>query len=268
MGSKPPEKEPIPPHSDTQFVEQIKLMSATSTCAKYNWKNRGIAPQGYLKGMAISFARSLCRLKLNEQNLSNVIKIMSSANSQISTKDALAHYENNFKKFPSDLTFAGENPLRAIYVLGIGLGMRESSGKYCEGWDKAAGSNRPSSAGEAGLFQTSFDSMKGSSALADLYSEYKKSSSTFCLLNTFKEGVRCPASSTLGNGEGADFQIFTKACPAFATEYAMTLLRFKRGHFGPINRLEAEVVPACDNLLKNIQEQINIDPENSCRDIL
>jgi hypothetical protein len=109
--------------------------------------------------------------------------------------------------------------------------------------------------------------MGASPELAKLYTEYKTTASDRCFLSTFKEGASCSSSSNLGTGAGADYQAYNKACPAFATEYAMTMLRILRGHYGPINRREAEVIPACDQLLKNVQELINRDSENACQDI-
>ena len=46
------------------------------------------------------------------------------------------------------------------------------------------------------------------------------------------------------------------------------MLRILRGHYGPINRQEAEVVPGCNQLLKNVQALIEQDTENACADIL
>lgn len=250
------------------YIDHIKELASSSTCASYSWKNRGRAPAGYIKGVALSFARSLCRLKVSEQAPTPLIAIMSTADTHNDKKDALTHYENNFFKLPIQINFAGIEPLRAVYVLGMGLGMRESSGTYCEGWDKSAGANRSSSAAEAGLFQTSYDSMVLSPELSKLYSEYKTTSSARCFLNVFKEGASCSSSSILGTGAGAIYQAYNKACPAFATEYAMTMLRIQRSHYGPINRLEAEVVPACDQLLLEVQDLVNSDPNNVCNEIL
>ena len=156
--------------------------------------------------------------------------------------------------------------MRATFTLEMGLGMRESSGAYCEGWDKSAGGGRPSSAGEAGLFQTSYDSMVVSPELSNLYAEYKANPSK-CFLNVFKEGASCANSATLGSGAGADFQNFTKSCPAFATEYTAIMLRLLRGHYGPINRQEAEVVKSCGQLLSDIEVMVGRDPETTCQDI-
>lgn len=266
-----PTPTPVPPTTSGPvggpYVDQIKELAGSSSCASYSFKNRGKAPAGYIKGVALSFARSLCRLKKSEQNPSGIAAIMSKANSHNDAKDALSHYDTNLKSLSLQIETAGVEPLRADYVLGLGLGMRESSGTYCEGWDRSAGSNRPSSAGEAGAFQTSFDSMASSPELSKLYSEYKNSDSSRCFLDVFKQGASCSSLSNLGTGAGADYQAFNKSCPAFAAEYAMTMLRIQRSHYGPINRKEAEVVPACNQMLKNVQDLIDRDPENACQDI-
>lgn len=250
----------------TPYADQIRELANVSSCAQYNWNNRGQAPIGYIKGMAISFAHSYCRLKKNNSVPDSVVQIMSAPNTYADANDALAHYQDIFSSMSFTNDVAGVGPLLSLYSLGIGLGMRESSGSYCEGWDTSAGSNRSSDTGEAGLFQTSYDSITASSALTTLYSDYKLNTSK-CLLNTFKEGVSCGSSSILGTGAGADFQVFTKACPAFATEYAMTMLRVRRSHYGPINRKEAEVTSACYQLLVNVKDFINQDIQNTCLEI-
>lgn len=245
------------------YSEFIKNLAQNSTCAKYNWKNRGRAPAGYIKGMALSYAKSYCRLKSQE----NIFTIMSSSVTSNPAKDALAYFKSSFDSLQIPLTESGEGPLRSVYVLGIGLGMRESSGKYCEGWDQSAGSNRPSRAAEAGLFQSSYDSIGVSSELSKLYSEYKENGQASCFLETFKEGVKCKSQNILGSGEGADFQKFNLKCPAFATEYAMTMLRVIRSHYGPINRKEAQVEPSCNNLLIEVEDFISKNAY-ACDDII
>jgi hypothetical protein len=257
----------IPKSPDSQYVEYIKSLAGSSTCAKYSWKNRGRAPQGFIKGVALSFARSLCRLKKGDDNSSLNIHTILARASGSSQKDALSHYSSQMQFLDLKISEAGEEPLKAVYLLGFGLGMRESSGKYCTGWDTSAGSNRSSSAAEAGVFQVSYDSIGASSELIKLYREYQSSDSSRCLLSTFKEGVSCGSSSTLGSGGGAEFQKFVKSCPAFATEYAMVLLRILRKHFGPINRKEAEVISSCNNLLNSIQDIIERDTIYACTDI-
>lgn len=245
------------------YTQQIETLVNQSACYKYSWKNRGQAPAGYVRGVALSFARSLCREKSNTR--SSLATILSSASSSSST-DALAYFKSAFAAMGVSVSTAGEENIRSIYTLGMGLGMRESSGEYCTGWDTTAGKNRPSSEAEAGPFQTSYDSMSASPALAALYKEYQADTSR-CLLDVFKVGVSCKKQSILGTGAGATYQVFNKSCPAFATEYAMTLLRLVRTHFGPINRKEAEVVPACNSLLTSVQQIVDQNPSDSCAEL-
>lgn len=252
----------LPSTSTGPYVDQVKEIAANSACINYSFTGRGKAPSGYIKGMALSYARSLCRLKTN----SAISQIMSKADTHNDAKDALTHYQSNFSSLGIQTNTAGVESLRALYTLGIGLAMRESSGAYCEGWDKGAGANRPASAGEGGLFQTSYDSMVLSSELSKLYAEYKATPGR-CYLDTFKVGASCSNTATLGSGAGADYQNFNKSCPAFAAEYAMTMLRIERGHYGPINRKEAEVVPACNTMLKTVQDLIENDPY-ACQDLI
>jgi hypothetical protein len=243
-------------------VTQITNLVSGSTCINTSWNGRGKAPAGYIKGVTLSFARSFCRMKANS-SLSDVMNAASSGNS---AKDALTYYESTFANLNISVASSGDETLRALYTLGMGLGMRESSGSYCEGWDRSAGSNRTSAAAEAGAFQTSFDSIVLSPELSVLYAQYKASPAS-CFLNVFKEGASCGPQDILGTGAGAEYQAFNKSCPAFATEYAMTMLRISRGHYGPINRKDAQVVPACNELLQNVQNIIENDP-SACNDLL
>lgn len=247
-----------------RYTDQITSIASNSSCTSYNWKNRGRAPAGYIKGMALSFARSACRTRLSP--VPALARIMAQANTQNAKKDAIAHYQSTFAMRGMSVSTGGETTLRALYTLGIGLGMRESSGAYCEGWDKSAGANRTSAEAEAGLFQTSYDSMGVSGELKRLYEEYQGNTSR-CLLNVFKQGASCKAQSVLGKGAGATYQAFNKSCPAFATEYAMTMLRLSRTHYGPINRHDAEVVPACNTMLKSVQALVDSNPEAICNEI-
>lgn len=255
----------LPPILIGPYVDQIKALTVGSSCANYSWKNRGKAPAGYVKGVALNFARSLCRYKASLETPSAVATILGSARSSSATKDALTHYLTSFDGLGIQTNVAGAGPIRALYTLGMGLGMRESSGKYCEGWDTSAGSNRASATGEAGVFQTSYDSM-ATAELKGLYAEYKASPGR-CMLDVFKEGASCKNQSILGTGAGADYQLFNKACPAFATEYAMVMLRTQRSHYGPINRKEAEVISSCDQLLKKVEVLVEANPY-ACDDLI
>lgn len=243
------------------YSNQIQTMAASSSCASYSFAGRGRAPVAYIKGMALTFAKSYCRLKTSP---SNIINILSSAAGN-STSDALGLYSSNFSALGMNVNTAGESALRSLYTLGVGLGMRESSGKYCEGRDMSA-SNTSASTAEAGMFQTSYDSMGASVELSNLFDEYRNDPSK-CFLDVYKVGVSCSASSISGSGIGAEFQMFNKTCPAFAAEYAMLMLRVRRNHYGPINRKEVEIVPVCNSMLKSVQDFIDSDL-NACSDVL
>jgi hypothetical protein len=76
--------------------------------------------------------------------------LMAKTNSGKDSVDALSWYNSNFKGI--GLTNeGGPDTLRDLYLLALGLGMRESSGQYCEGRDTSA-TNTDSATAEAGLF--------------------------------------------------------------------------------------------------------------------
>jgi len=264
-GSSSSSAPPVEPVSGdgAAAINQILTIASNSSCAAYSWKSRGKAPKGYMKGMALTYARSLCRLDDNRTDRRTPASLMSRAQTGNTSKDALAHFKSRFDALGLSVSRSDPTTLRSLYTLGIGLGMRESSGKYCEGWDVSAGSNRPSNQVEAGLFQSSYNSIAASAELKKLYAEYKANKNR-CMLSTFKEGVTCRSQSILGSGEGATYQRLNKECPAFAAEYAMVMLRVLRAHYGPINRKEAEVTAACGNMLDQVESVVEANGSKVC----
>ncbi len=81
---------------------------------------------------------------------------------------------------------AGVDTLRHSYTLLIGLGMMESSGKYCEGRDVSECFTTADTA-EAGLFQTSYGAHIHSPSLGDLFKTYKDGDKSQCLLDVFQD---------------------------------------------------------------------------------
>ncbi len=169
---------------------------------------------------------------------------------------------------------AGVDTLRHSYTLLIGLGMMESSGKYCEGRDVSQCFEGADSA-EAGLFQTSFGARRFSPVLPKLFQSYSADQS-HCLLPVFQGSItckivkshnsKCPSatSDVAGTGPGADWQKLTKSCPAFATEYGAVVLRKHggpQGEFNPIRKKQAELFPPCDDMLRQIQSFVEQHPE-------
>ncbi|ARI80956.1 hypothetical protein IQ224_13565 [Microcystis sp. LEGE 00066] len=242
----------------TDGLDKIIEVAANSQIARYHWLDRGVAPKGYIKGMAVVYAKVYCQLKAANP----FAKEMAKANTGNSDKDALAHYAQKFRDLGMNNSVAGVDTLRHLFVLLIGLGMRESSGKYCEGRDRSA-SNTTAETAEAGLFQTSYNARSASPLLPQLFEQYLANLSGF--IEIFKEGVTCPPQDweNYGEGKGKEFQRLSKACPAFAAEFAAIGLRNLRKHWGPINRLEAEICPEADALLQQVQkivDQLNLCP--------
>ncbi len=256
--------QPSEPTPDSSYIDQIKSIAASSSCASYSWASRGKAPAAYMKGMALNYARAYCRYKTTLA-APTVMANLLTGKAGDAAKDALAHYSSTFTGLGMVVNTAGVEPLRSLYTLGIGLGMRESSGKYCEGRDMSA-SNTSASTAEAGMFQTSYDSIGAHSELTNLYNEYKTTPAR-CFLDVYSAGISCGTTSNAGSGEGLTFQKLNKSCPAFAAEYAMVMLRVRRNHYGPINRKEAEVKTVCSSMLKSIETMIDNDL-NACDDVL
>lgn len=179
-------------------------------------------------------------------------------------KDALAWYSQQFLEAGMDNRTSGSETLRHLFVLLIGLGMRESSGRYCEGRDRSA-ANTSSDEAEAGLFQTSYNARTGSPLLPQLFKQYANSAD---FVDIFKEGVTCKEGDleNYGTGDGKEFQRLSKACPPFAAEFAAVALRNLRKHWGPVNRREVEIRHECDMMLRQVQDAV--DASNLCPVVL
>lgn len=214
-------------------------------------------PKGYIKGVALVFARSVCELSRSD------VQVVEEANTGDDLKDALSWFNSNFNAVSMPNDVAGVDTLRHAYTLLIGLGMRESSGEHCVGRDTSA-TNTTADSAEAGAWQTSYDSRTASVELPKLFTKYKADTSG-CLLDTFAEGVTCSAANwqNWGTGDGMTFQKMEKECPAFAAEYAAVMLRVaggSKGHYGPLRTKAAEIRPECDDLLHEVQKIVEQNP--------
>jgi len=137
----------------------------------------------------------------------------------------------------------------------IGLGMRESSGRYCEGRDQSA-SNTSSDTAEAGLFQTSWNINTASPEIGRAFDNYWANPQGF--VDDFAEGVE-PGGTELqnyGSDRGTSYQWLAKYAPAFACVSTAIGLRERRQHWGPINRREVELVEEANELLRGVQRVI------------
>ena len=148
----------------------------------------------------------------------------------------------------------------------FGLGLRESSGRYCEGYDREPNRNRlTSETAEAGLFQMSWDARTISPFIKPLCDEYQRAGGGGYKA-IFAEGVTPKPKDleTVGSGEGAAFQQMMKEMPGLAVETAAVGLRKNggaTGHWGPIRRHEAKLYPEADDLLQQVQSLMSTVPQ-------
>ncbi len=233
-------------------VAEICALAAASPLVRYDWPQRGRAPLGYVKGMAVAWARVHLKWAKGDDP---AIVAMAAAAGDDPARDVLAHYEAQFAARGWSNAVAGLDTLRHLWVLLFGLGMRESSGRYCEGRDRAA-TNVGAATAEAGLFQTSWNIVGVDRdrlvALRDAYGDRTD------LIEIFKEGVTARASDleNFGAGDGLAYQRLAKTCPAFAAEFTALAMRSGRKHWGPLAKHAAALRPECDALFRAVSDLV------------
>lgn len=235
----------------TAPYNDILRVAASSAIATYSWVGRGRAPVGYIKGMALSFGRMFYKLQDRDPVALEVAK----ANTGVSKADVLAHYSVQFRALGMNNDSTGIDTMRHVFALMLGAGMRESSGRYCEGRDRSA-TNVTADTAEAGLFQTSWNIRSCSSLLPPLFRAYKARPVGF--RDVFAEGVtvRPGDLDNFGTGDGRDYQELAKSCPAFAVESTAIGLRNRRQHWGPINLRAAELRADADRMFLEVQHVV------------
>jgi hypothetical protein len=249
----PPYPPPLLPPIFGEVEEEICELAMNSAIAVYAWRDRGQAPPGYIQGMAIAYAEVVRKWLAGDSSATE----MGKADTGNSELDALAWYADMFDELEMDNSRDGLDTLRHLFVLMLGLGMRESSGKHCEGRDMSADWTEHDTA-EAGLFQMSWNMKSSSSEMQKLFDQFDQATLAYGHIRVFERGVECSASSwqcygIKGQEEGYRYQQLAKDKPQFAVETAAVGLRNRRGHWGPINRFEAEIVPEADDMLIAVQ---------------
>lgn len=101
-------------------LDQITRIAAGSDIAGYYWIGRGPAPAGYIKGMALVYARLYCKLKAGDAG----VILMATANSRDDARDALAWYAEKFAAIGMNNDFSGSDTLRHLFALLFGLGRK------------------------------------------------------------------------------------------------------------------------------------------------
>jgi hypothetical protein len=248
---------PFQGEAQLNLIEPIAKIARNSEIASYFWSERGLAPLGYINGMAVMFAKAYCNFRDGNAFAAEMAK----ANSGNSSIDALAYYASQFEEQGMNNDDSGINTLRHLFVLLLGLGMRESSGRWCEGRDTSA-DNTTSDTAEAGLFQTSWNAHNADPLLYSIFLEYQ--TRAICYSDIFREGVtpRAHDLENFGSGDGEKFQDMSKNCPAFAVEFAAVALRKVRRHWGPINHHDVELRIEADRMFKDVQ--LVLESTNIC----
>lgn len=232
-------------------IDAITKIAENSTIANYNWNDRGKAPKGYTAGVALCFALAIIRLAEDDP-----AALTMAQSERDNNEDALHWYRSTFRDLGMDNSKDGVDTLRHLFVMMLGLGMRESSGKYCEGRDMSA-TNVASDTAEAGMYQTSWNIRSCCSDIPPLLQEYWDNPNGF--LKTFQKDIG-PDSNDLGNfgsGDGAKYQFLSKFAPAFhayVTALGMRYLGGENGHWGPIRRGEVEIRVDADDMLLEVQK--------------
>jgi hypothetical protein len=248
----------LPPPFTQGEIEAICEVAQASAIASYGWEDRGTAPTGYIQGMAVAYAYAVRKLWAGDPNVIEMAK----ANSGDEDVDVLEWYGEEFAEHGMDTDVDGVDTLRNLFSFMIGLGMRESSGKYCEGRDMSADNVEPETA-EAGLFQQSWNSSSASDAIFALFDQYEfalaaEGDPPQCARPVFAQDVSCSSDdwSNYGSGQGAQYQELAKSCPQCAVEMAAIGLRVLRQHWGPVNRREVELLPEAEDMLWEIQSMV------------
>jgi hypothetical protein len=256
LPSYPP---PLPAVLRDDIVDEITTMANKHEIGDYEWNDRGVSPIGYVKGMALAYAQACVRFANNDP----IVMEMAKANTHNDADDALSWYASNFNAKGMSNEESGRDTLRHLYVLLMGLGMRESSGQHCEGRDQSA-TNTSSTTAEAGLFQTSFNASTCCTDFLNLFDQYHAAvdDEHECAqgyLDEWKQEVDCSSSDWqgYGSGDGYEFQQMQKSCPTFAVECAAIGLRNLRQHWGPINRKEAELRAEADDMFQQVEDIVD-----------
>jgi uncharacterized protein (TIGR02594 family) len=231
-----------------EMQAEIAALAEDSALADVSWRDRGKPPPGYIPGMAQAFAVAVLEHQAGHPAMVEAAR----GETGNTEKDALAYLKAEFAKIGMDNSVSGLNTLRGLFVLLIGLGMRESSGKCYEGRDLSA-SNVSADTCEAGLFQTSWNIRSASSLIPPLLPAHWNNPRG--LLKTFAEGIN-PTADNLrcyGTGDGAKYQFLARYSPVFATMVTAVGLRSARSHWGPVSRKEVELRAEADVLLLAVQ---------------
>lgn len=242
--------EPIVVKPGNSAREEIfEIVENSPDCSRYFWKNRGKAFMSYMRGMSLMYAKQVCGQGDDFIKKDKIREKFTIYSGSYPMNDALELYGIDGSQLNT-------------YTFLIGLGMRESNGKYCKGRDKSRDFKKGESA-EAGIFQMSYVARVFNERMPKIYKDYKEGKKS-CELDVFKsDEFSCTDydAKTYGSGEGRNFQELSKRCPAFAVEWAAILIRSQYKHFGPIIRREVEFRHQCRSMLEKVEKVAMVNCE-------
>ena len=132
--------------SGRRHTWRIIAAAKASAIARYDWKDRGPASIGYTEGMAVAYASAFARLQAHDPVADRMSRALEPAfldPHQHLKGDALSWYSDQLRAVGMGAATAPLERLRSLFVLLLGLGMRESSGRCCEGRDRSANNTVP-----------------------------------------------------------------------------------------------------------------------------
>lgn len=237
---------------DDATIAKIVGFAAASDLARHSWAGRGPAPIGYVEGVAVTYGQVLRRLAAGDSVARAMVQIVDGPH------DVFDHYEPILIAAGMITRNAPDiDRLRILFVILVGLGIRESSGGDDIGRDTSA-SNTSADTAEAGTWQQSRDSFaaSGDPELPKVFATYVGSAPD-AVDAIFKRGTSPHPSAfeNFGdpNSDGFKFQALCKARPSIASLFAAIGMRTDYPHWGPLINHAAEIVPAADALFRQVQ---------------
>jgi peptidoglycan hydrolase-like protein with peptidoglycan-binding domain len=234
-------------------INSIIEIADASEISSHDWGGRGTAPTGYTAGVALCFALAATWLAENDP----VAMTMAQA-ARNNSEDALTWYHQEFAHLGMDNSEDGIDTLRHLFALMLGLALRESSGKYCEGRDLSA-DNVSADTAEAGMFQTSGISARVSPRIPAAAAEVLGQSEWLPDYVPARQPSRLQRSWQLRLGRrrevSVSFQV-RASVPRLCDRHRHALSRWPEGHWGPLRRKEAELRPEADKMLLSVQHHL------------
>ena len=248
--------------------QMLDNIATKGGCAGMVYGNQGKAPPGYLKGLVRTYVKLVC--EKDQDVIAKSVYEIATASIGSSEKDALAHY-GLVPKSPTDR-------LNSTFAMMIGSNARESSWRPCCGRDilakesdvkeclngvyngvKYTGSG---STCEAGLAQTSYNSIANTGPLRDLFDSYLEYPRG-CFETIYYGKTTCSEANWKNHGsdpKAVAFQRLSKTCPGFTVESGLIMFRTNRKHYGPINQKKAEVYSQCVSMFEEVRQAIIKQP--------